>query len=217
MTQCIDVTQTVDSTFGDLAIVRVVTDSAHLVMPGAPGTMPGTLRDMLRGMTAIQLMDSRARVLSTTVSGPNAPAGATGGMTSAMDGLSGRLPAFPEQPVRVGDTWADSQPVVLATPGSRGIGWVRTDNRLDSLDQGIAVVTASGSARYDVISPQLTMTVTGTSSGRMRWDLERGRLERAVSRASGQLRIAALAQTMPFRITMAMVLQPPGPLPACEQ
>lgn len=225
MLQCSDVTQTVDSSLGEGYIVRAVTDSARLEMPGAPGTMPTMLRDILRGMVVIQRMDALGRVLYSSVSGSNVPASTVGGMTGAMGGLSGRLPALPERPVRVGETWADSQPVVLATVGSRGTGWVRADNWLDSLVQGagtrIAVVSASGRAQYDVTSSRMNMTVTGTSTGRVRWDLDHGRLVSVSSLATGQIRIPELGQTMPFRMMMTTVLvgqgAVPPPTPACVE
>jgi hypothetical protein len=225
MLQCTDITQTVDSSLGELSVVRAVTDSARLLMPGAPGTLPGAVRDMLRGMTVTQRVDSRGRVLFSTASGPYVPPSVTGGMTSAMSGLSGRLPALPEQPVRVGETWADSQPVALTTTGSRATGWVRIDNRLDSLTQvagaRIAAVSASGSAHYEVTSPQFSMTVTGTSTGQVFWDLDRGRLARMGSLSRGQVRIPELGQVMPFRMTMVMALvgqeEPPGPAPICAE
>ncbi|MFI5206948.1 MAG: hypothetical protein ACHQX4_02930 [Gemmatimonadales bacterium] len=217
MIQCIETTQTVDSSFGDGAIVRSVTDSARLEMPGSPGTMPTMMQDILRGMTVTQRMDSRGRVRFSSVSGPNVPPSVTGDMTGAMSGLSSRLPALPEQPIRVGETWADSQPVVLATPGSRGTGWVRIDNRLDSLTlvAGVrtAAVWASGAARYDVTTPQLSMTVTGTSAGQVLWDLDHGRLERMTSLASGEVRMHELGQVMPFRMTMTMALVDAGQPP----
>jgi hypothetical protein len=225
MSQCIETTQTVDSALEGVLVVREVTDSARLSMPGSPGTVPTSLRDILRGMTVTRRMDTRGRVLYSSVSGPNVPPSPMGGMAGAMGGLAGRLPALPEQPVRPGDTWADSQPVVLATPGSRATGWVRIANILDSIGQftgvRIAAVAADGAAQYDVTSSQFNMTVTGTSSGLVLWDLDHGRLLTISSVANGQIRIPELGQVMPFRMSLrtdlTSAIELPGTAPCASR
>ena len=222
MLQCTDVTQTVDS-LGEPGLVRAVTDSARLLMPGSPGTMPVMIQGMMQGMTVAQRMDSRGRVLSATVSGPNVPPSVTGGMASAMSAFSQRMPALADQPVRVGETWADSQSVNLAIVGSRGTGWSRLTNRLDSLTQqdgaSIAAISARGSAHYDVDAPQFILTASGTATGQTFYDLGHGRPVRTTWRASGQMSIPALGQVMPFRMTVVTALvglgELPGPNPAC--
>ncbi|MFI5279726.1 MAG: hypothetical protein ACHQU1_04460, partial [Gemmatimonadales bacterium] len=82
-------------------------------------------------------------------------------------------------------------------------------------------VAVSGTAQYDVISSQMNLTVTGTSAGQVRWDLDHGRLDYMSSRSSGQIRIPELGQSMPFRMTMTMALvdqgDPPRPTPDCTE
>jgi hypothetical protein len=189
MVQCLEATRSVTAVRGDTALLRTVTDSARVDMPGSPGMMADEIQHTLRGLTVAEKVDQRGRVLSRATAGPTVSPSLIGGVTSAMRGLSGRLPALPDPPVRAGETWSDSQPVGLEAAGLVSRGFARVTNRLDSLTQlggsRAAAVSAAGTARYEVISPQFSMVVTGSSAGQALWDLDGGRLVRLSSQANG--------------------------------
>jgi len=91
------------------------------------------------------------------------------------DAMAAMPAAFPRQPVHVGEEWAREMPLPSGgSIGSRGVGYVRARFRLDSLSRGdhVAFVTMRGDIRP--ASGSDGVELTGTITGTMRLDRERG-------------------------------------------
>jgi len=210
MIQCALMTETVDSVVGDVRVVRMVNDSVRLDMPGMPGTMPGTMQGMMRDMVVVMRRDSRGRVLSSEVRGPNVPASTMGGLSGTMGGLMSKNPGLPEPAVRLGETWIDSMPLDIGTEAVQSTGYARVVNRLDSLlTRGaarLAVVSATGLVHFDVEGGQMQMQGTASSEGDVTWDLTAGRMTRFRTTTTGTMRMPSVGMVMPFRMRMRLSL-----------
>jgi hypothetical protein len=199
-------TQTITAVEGTVRTQRTVTDSMTMDMPGMAAMMPPQARDMMnqqfqnmRGMAVVQRIDERGRTQSVQVEGGNLPPMAREQMNQAggMGGGFGRggMPIFPEQGVRVGETWTDSQTISMdgggmgrGMPGGAGgrgasAGWnitfrlERVENRAGSR---VAVVSFNGTMGATGQAPGRQgmgpQSMSGTMSGEFLVDLGRSRL-----------------------------------------
>jgi hypothetical protein len=117
-------TETVTSIAGDTITVQTTTDSGRMEMPNLP-VPPEMLRQfdsLARGVTIVSRMDSRGRMFSWESRGSpqlEAQMAALRRVAAPFDTAGGAPTAYrrlPDQPVRVGDVWADT----ITYPGFGG-------------------------------------------------------------------------------------------------
>lgn len=212
MTQQIDLTQTVTALEGEVRVLRMVTDSLHTDMPALAGMIPTPPVDELRGMTITMRMDPRGHVLSTEVSGGNLPP-EIARQLSNVSSLGGRWPKFPEGPVRVGETWSDSQAISMPAGPAQVSGWMRITYRLERLEQNgaarIAVLSANGTlANSGGAGGAGRFAMTGTMTAENVMDLDAGRLVRMGFTMNAQMEAPQLGASVPVRMVMTMRLVP---------
>jgi hypothetical protein len=167
-------TSTIASMDGPNYVVRTVMDSTVTVMPGGMAGMGG---DMTRGMTIVQHMDPRGRVLSSEVTPPPslppmmADAMRRGGGSNDAKGLT----VMPAGAISPGYTWTDS--LVTAAGGGRG----RPAATVFTVTYRFERVAREGGTRLAIISMHGTQRggLSGTVTGDIGLDLDRGRVARS--------------------------------------
>jgi hypothetical protein len=191
-------TRTVASMDGPNYVVRTVMDSTVTVMPGAGGGMAGMGGDMTRGMTIVQHMDARGRVLSSEVTPPPslppmmADAMRRGGGSNDAKGLT----VMPAGAISPGYTWTDS----MVTSAGSGRG--RPAPVVFTVTYRFERVARERGTRLAIISVHGTQRggMQGTIAGEMALDLDRGRVARNVMHMTMQTPEAG--RTTRLRLTM---------------
>jgi hypothetical protein len=196
-------TKSITAVEGDIRTERTVIDSVTLDMPGMAAMLPAQARDMMsqqmgmmRGLTTTTRIDSRGRRLGSEVQGPNLPPQVREQMAQLGQGIGqGGGPMFPDRPIRVGESWTDSQTVSMGggTGGGMGrgmgrgmgagagsAGWIITF-RLERVErQGgsrIAVISMNGSmSAGGQLAGGEGLSASGSLSGEFRIDLGASRM-----------------------------------------
>ena len=213
--QSIQMTQKVTAANGNTREIEVILDSVSMEMPMMGGQMPGMPN--LNGTRSVMTMDTRGTVLSTEVTGDSLPAmvrEVAGQMSNGMAGIGFN---FPEDPVRPGESWDASQDFTIPGGGASGSREVTTT--LDA-EYRLERVENNGGAQHAVIAfegvlAQTTMSnpmmgemgISGTMSGEMTVDLDRGRLVNSAMKMvmDGTLQTGGEANT--FKMTMDMKME----------
>lgn len=160
----------VQSSYPNSTLVLTIVDSADMHSNDSHGAeQVAAAERMLQGQRLLLQLATDGSVESASDGGGRPVS------RDLADAMASMPAAFPRRAVRVGEQWSREMPLPSSGPfGSRGTGVVNARFRLDSLsrDDGAAFVEMHGD-----IQPASTsdgVQLTGTISGTMRLDLERG-------------------------------------------
>lgn len=160
----------VESSLATSTVVLTVVDSAYMHSNDSHGAEQIEAAERaLQGQRLLLQLASDGSVESASDGGGRPVS------RDLADAMAAMPAAFPRRPVRVGEEWSREMPLPSGSPlGSRGTGEVSARFRLDSLSRGdhIAFVTMHGDIRP--ASGSDGVQVTGTISGSMRLDRDRG-------------------------------------------
>lgn len=183
MVQRMWVTKTVTAVEGEVRTVQSVTDSVTMEMPAVRAMMEargmgamggamgggGQFANMMRGMTITQHIASSGKVIATETQAPNMPAQMQETVGKQQGGVGRGGIIFPAGPVRVGDTWTDSQTVVQQQSGpgmgggrgGRGAGGGEATNMMWLMTFRLDRIESRGGMRVAVMSMNGTITAAG--------------------------------------------------------
>jgi hypothetical protein len=195
------------------------TDSSRSDMPAIRALQPQMVQpgDFLRGMRTMTTMDERGRGVSTRViETPNMPqdlpAVIRGMQGLAITTIRMAILAFPEGPVRPGETWTDSLRYdqggavglqnSLVTVGGVGLATFRLERIESRAGARIAVITAVASVSAGAAEPGTAATLMVTATAQMDFNLDTGTLARSQMDLVGPM--ATRVGLIPVRVRMAM-------------
>ncbi len=191
-------TQTVVAVRGDTVEYRMVTDSADFHSPAMP-MMEQSMPD-LTGTVQMMKLDKRGRVIE--MPGEDTLPAETQQMMKRMNGVGLELP---ENEVSPGDTWtAHIETGGPSTPGGEMNMTMDITYTLMSLSAGMATIEFEGPLTLTGSANGMSMDGTGSMSGSMVFDADRGRL--AGTDTQMEFNMAMQGMNMTMNQTMHMQL-----------
>ena len=198
MTMIMHTTETVKGVTGEIVDVSITTDSVRVI--GPMGDMGPEFGRMLRGTAIAMQRNTRGHILSMKISAPNLPADARGPLDQMSAASRRGSFTFPEAPIAVGATWADSQEVA---PGSS----MKMAYRLDRIDRSTgrthATFSSSGTA-----SGRGSMALNGKVNSEFTLDITSGRLVKFRMEMNGATNAPQAPEPIPTRMVITTTLVP---------
>lgn len=192
-------TQTVVGVEGDVVEYRVVTDSAEIRSPAMP-QMQQSMPDMT-GQVQTMKLDTRGRLVE--IPGADTLPAETQQIMSRMNGFGLELP---ENEVSPGDTWTASiETDTPAGPGAEMKMAMDITYTLVAVSGDIATIEFQGPLTMSGSQGGMMMEGSGTMSGTMEFDVERGRLASTDTQMEFDMGMQGMTMTMSQTMNMRLI------------
>jgi len=191
-------TQTVAGVEGDVVEYEVVTDSADFRSPAMP-MMQQNMPD-ITGQVQTMKMDTRGRLVE--IPGADTLPAEAQQVLNRMNGFGLELP---ENEVSPGDTW--NAHIETETPAGGGEMNMSMDitYRLVGVTSGMATIDFEGPLTMSGIQGGMSMEGSGTMSGTMVLDVERGRLASTDTQMEFDMGMQGMTMTMSQTMNMRLI------------